>query len=57
MNGEGEDPWRPSHPKPRSRANPAEPSTAPTEMPAPTPDIDMPDPGASPDPTGPANPS
>ncbi len=36
---------------------PAQPTPAPTELPPQSPDIDMPDPGADPSPTGPANPA
>lgn len=36
---------------------PGQPTDAPTEIPAQGPDIDVPDPGADPSPTGPANPS
>ena len=45
---------QPEMPEP---TQPGQPTEAPTEMPAPGPDIDMPDPGSDPSPTGPANPS
>lgn len=38
-------------------AQPGQPDPTPVEMPPRGPDIDVPDPGADPSPTGPANPS
>lgn len=45
---------QPEAPQP---TQPAQPTPAPTELPPAMPDIDTPDPGADPSPTGPANPA
>lgn len=43
--------------QPPEPTQPAQPENPPVEMPPRTPDVDVPDPGSDPMPTGPANPT